>query len=99
MYIGVLSECSILERLIKLAEIEKTEAIIEEREKNVSYTQKIKDIWDNYEGLIFDLADNSSETIEAIRKMTLLQRMKFQENVLNKLKRIKNAKTGSNQER
>lgn len=53
----------------------------------VSYPQKIKELDENYEDMIFDLADNSNESIKTIRDFSVEEMVKFNSRVYKKLLR------------
>lgn len=46
----------------------------------MSYGQQVMKIYNDYEGMVFNLSEQSAnETIDSIKRMTVAQRMKFQE--------------------
>ena len=57
--------------------------------ERLSYSQQVVKIYNSYEELVFNLADQSNnETTESIKRMTLGQRMKFQQLLNNRNKAI-----------
>ncbi len=53
----------------------------------VSYAQKIREMEDSYENMLFELSDNSNESIKTIRDFSVEEMVRFNGNVYKKLLR------------
>ncbi len=65
---------------LKVQLIQKLKHAIKEEGTNEPYIKKALSLWHTYEETVFNLSEQSkNETIESIKRMSLGQRMKFQE--------------------
>ena len=54
-------------------------------EQRISYAMQVLKLYSDYEEMVFNLSEQSAnETIESIKRMSLGQRMKFQELIIKK---------------
>lgn len=69
--------------------IRKNEELLDGEVVPMTYQQKVVNLYNDYEEVVYFLAKNSNESISDIKKMSLGERMKFQQLMLADLRRKK----------
>lgn len=83
-------ETNIYKKALLKSRIERDIKILVETEKRETYSQNVLRMYNEYEEVVFNLSEQSkNETIESIKRMSLGQRMKYQDLLL----KSKNKKT------
>ena len=84
---GILAECERLEK--KIGDNPADVLYSEQWEKRVSYAQMVLEIQNAADNFIFSLAGNKGETVDSLKRKTVLEIMSFAERLEAEFKKAK----------